>query len=68
MRDRAVNWQFAITVTIVSLAAAFVLWSLLRPLISRVGKGCGSGCGKCAAPEPAPAPGRIGLPQLPSKM
>ena len=62
------NWQFAVTVAIVALAAAYVLWSLLRPLFARAGKGCGSGCGKCMATEPEPTPGRIGLPQLPSKM
>ena len=62
------DWQFAVTVAIVALAAGYVLRSLLRPLFGRVGKGCGSGCGKCAPAEPDPVPGRIGLPQLPSKM
>ena len=62
------DWQLAVTVGIVAVAAAYVLWSLLRPLVGQAGKGCGSGCGKCATPEPGPTPGRIGLPQLPSKM
>ena len=62
------DWQFAITAAIIALAAAYVLRALLRPLFGRIGKGCGSGCGKCATAEPAPVSGRLGLPQLPSKM
>ena len=62
------DWQYAVTVAIVALAAAYVLRAALRPLFGRVGNGCGSGCDKCAPAEPAPVPGRIGLPQLPSKV
>ena len=62
------DWQYAVTVAIVALAAAYVLRAALRTLFGQVGHGCGSGCGKCASAEPAPVPGRIGLPQLPSKV
>ena len=63
-----VDWQLPLTVVVVAVAAAYVLRAVLRPLFGRGGAGCGSGCGKCVAPEPAPTPGRIGLPQLPSTM
>jgi hypothetical protein len=63
-----VDWQYAVTIAIVALAAAYVLRAILRPLFGRFGMGCGSGCGKCGSAEPAPVAGRIGLPQLPSKM
>ena len=62
-----VDWQLAVTGAIVALAATYVLRSLLGPRLGRGGGGCGPACGKCAAPEPAPVPGRIGLPQVPSK-
>ncbi len=62
------DWQLALTYVAVALATAYVLRAILRPLLGRGGGGCGSGCGKCAAAEPAPVPGRIGLPQVPSKM
>jgi hypothetical protein len=63
-----VDWQLVLTYVIVLLAAAYVLRAVWRPLLGRGGGGCGSACGKCAAPEPAPIPGRIGLPQVPSRM
>jgi len=63
-----VDWQLALTYVAVALAAAYVLRAVLRPLFGRGGGGCGPACGKCTAAEPAPVPGRIGLPQLPSKM
>jgi len=63
-----VDWQLTLTVVVVAVAAAYVLRAVLRPLFDRGGAGCGSRCGKCAAPEPEPTPGRIGLPQLPSTM
>lgn len=62
-----VDWQLVLTVAVVIAAAAYVLRAVLRPLLGRGGAGCGSGCGKCTAAEPKPIPGRIGLPQLPSK-
>ena len=62
------DWQFAITVAIIAAAAVYVLWTMARPLFGRAGKACASGCGKCSTDEPAATPGRIGLPQLPSKM
>ena len=62
------DWQDAATVVIVALAAAYVLRAVLRPWLGRGGSGCGSACGKCAAPKPAQVPGRMSLPQLPSKM
>ena len=68
MKGIVVEWQLAITVAVVALAGAYVLRAVLRPLFGRGGGGCGSACGKCAAPEPAPVPGRIGLPQVPSKV
>ena len=68
MKGAVVDWQLAITVALVALAAAYVLRAVLRPLFGRGGGGCGSGCGKCSATEAAPVPGRIGLPQVPSKM
>lgn len=63
-----VDWQLTLTYVAIALAAAYVLRAVLRPLFGRGGAGCGPACGKCAAGEPAPVPGRIGLPQLPSKM
>jgi len=63
-----VDWQLLLTYVVVALAALYVLRAVLRPLLGRGGGGCGPACGKCAAPEPARVPGRIGLPQLPSKM
>jgi hypothetical protein len=63
-----VDWQLSLTVVVVAVAAAYLVRAVLRPLFGRGGAGCGSGCGRCAAPEPAPLPGRIGLPQLPSTM
>jgi hypothetical protein len=63
-----VDWQLGLTYVAVALAAAYVLRAVLRPLFGRGGGGCGPACGKCAAGEAAPVAGRIGLPQLPSKM
>jgi hypothetical protein len=68
VKGLVVDWQLTLTVILVALAGAYVLRAVVRPLFGRGGAGCGSGCGKCAAPEPAPVPGRIGLPQLPSTM
>ena len=62
-----VNWQLAITAFVVVAAGAYVLRAVLRPLLGWGRAGCASGCGKCSAPEPPAVPGRIGLPQLPSK-
>ena len=56
--------QLTITVTLISLAALFVLWKLLRPVFSRSKAGCSSGCGGCAAPSTDKAPGRLALPLL----
>jgi hypothetical protein len=62
-----VDWQFGLTIAVVAAAGAYVLRAVLKPLFGWGGAGCGSGCGKCTAPEPAAVPGRIGLPQIPSK-
>lgn len=61
------DWQYWLTLTLVAGAGAYVLRAVLRPVFGRGRAGCGTGCGKCAAPEPVATPGRIGLPQLPSK-
>ena len=61
------DWQFGLTLAIVAAAGVYLLRAVLKPILGRGRAGCGSGCGKCATPEPRPAPGRIGLPQLPSK-
>ena len=61
------DWQLLFTIAIVLAAAAYVLRAVIRAAIGRGRAGCGSGCGKCAAPSPPATPGRIGLPQLPSR-
>jgi hypothetical protein len=61
-----VDWQLLVTGFIVLAAGLYVLRAVLRPLLGRGQGRCGSGCGKCSAPEAPVAPGRIGLPQLPS--
>lgn len=60
------NVQLAVTVGIVALAGLYLLRAILRPILGRGKSGCGPACGKCATQETPPAPGRIGLPQLPS--
>lgn len=59
--------QLAITGLIVLAAAVYVARAVLRPIFGRGKVGCGTGCGKCAALEPPPKPGRMGLPQLPPR-
>ena len=56
--------QLTITITLISLAALYVLWSLLRPVFSRNKAGCSSACGGCATPSTIRTPGRLALPML----
>ena len=55
--------QLAATLTIVALAAAYVLRALYRTVAGKKA-GCGSGCGKCAVPTAPEPTGRISLPQI----
>ncbi len=56
--------QWIITLSLVSLAAIFVIWSLLRPLLSRNKAGCSSGCGGCTTASAPPIAGRLALPLI----
>jgi hypothetical protein len=59
------DWQYPITVGIVVLAALYMLSALVRAILGKRSKGCGSGCGKCATPvKEETQPGRIQLPQV----
>jgi hypothetical protein len=61
-----VDLQLAVTGAIVAVAGLYLIRAILRPILGRGRSGCGPACGKCATQEAPPAPGRIGLPQLPS--
>ena len=57
------DMQLAATITIISLATAYVVRAFWRTIAGKKA-GCGSGCGKCAAPAPPEQKGRISLPQV----
>jgi len=61
------GWQLALTGVIILAAAGYVGWSIVRAVVGRGKAGCGPACAKCTAPQPPAQPGRIQLPQLPSK-
>jgi hypothetical protein len=53
--------QLIVTITLISLAALYVVWNMLRPVDSRKMAGCSSGCGGCTSPAIS-ATGRLALP------
>ena len=51
--------QFIIVAVAISIAAIYVLWTIIRTWTGRK-TNCGSGCGKCAAPAEEKS-GRVSL-------
>jgi hypothetical protein len=56
--------QLIITLSLISFATLYFVWSLLRPIFSNKKAGCSSGCGGCSTPPTTKAPGRLALPLI----